>query len=125
MFSFRLRFKRMVFPGCCRSIEGKWLGLEVEHRAACLQIDRHRNVHVRDQPLAVDLPPARGPTQPVTDLLPSVQGCATPVEAVGEGHVIAHRDVQVSNFIAERTLDRREPLFPMFPVCICSHVSLA
>src|SRR5258708_23299386 len=100
----------------------KWLWLEVEHRFARLQIDRHRSLHVHDQPRAVDLAEASGPTQPVTDLLPIVHGCAQPVEAVGECHVIAHRDGQVSNFIVDRTRERRERLFPMFPVCIRSHV---
>jgi len=46
-----------------------------------------------------------------------------PVKAVSEGHVIARRDGQVSNFIADRTLERREYLFPNFPECICSHVA--
>jgi len=70
----------------------------------------------------LDRAPASGPTQPVPDLLPIVHGCAQPVEAVGEGHVIAYRDGQVSNFIVDRTRERREHLFPLFPVCICSHV---
>ena len=91
-----------------------WLGLEVQHRAACLQIDRHRDLIMHEQPLASDLAPASGPTSPETELLPSGHGCATPVEAVGEGHVIAHRDRQVSNFKVDRTLDRRERLFPSF-----------
>ncbi len=65
---------------------------------------------VHDQPLAVDLPEASGPTQPEIGLLPSVHGSAYPVEAVGECHVIAHRDGEVVNFIADRTLERRECL---------------
>src|SRR5436190_4418082 len=101
----------------------KWLWLEVQHRFAMLQIDRHRVLMVHDQPLAVDLPEAGGPTQPESGLLPIVPGSAYPVEAVGEGHVIAHRDGQVVNFIADRTLERRERLFPNFPECICSYVS--
>src|SRR6266699_2185365 len=101
----------------------QWLWLEVQHRAACLQIDRHRVLMVHDQPLAVDPPPASGPTQPEIGLLPIVHGSAYPVEAVGEGNVLAHRDGQVVNFIAYRTLERREYLFPGFPECLCSHVA--
>src|SRR5947209_2039948 len=100
-----------------------WLWLEVQHRAARLQIDRHRVLMVHDQPLATDLTEASGPTQPEIGLLPSVHGSAYPVEAVGECNVIAHRDVEVVNFIAYRTLERREDLFPGFPEGTCSHVS--
>ena len=92
----------------------KWLGLEVEHRFAMLQIDRHRVLMVHDQPLAVDLAEAGGPTQPEIGLLPSVPDSAYPVEAVAEGHVIAHRDGQVVNFIMNRALEDEECLFPNF-----------
>src|SRR6266487_1921060 len=101
----------------------KLLWLEVQHPAACLQIDRHRVLMLPDQPRAVDLTEASGPTQPEIGLLPSVHGSAYPVEAVSEGHVIAHRDGQVVNFIADRTLERREYLFPTFPECIRPHVA--
>src|SRR5437773_11593937 len=100
----------------------KWLWLEGEHRAACLQIDRHRVLMMHDQPLAVDLTEASGPTQPEIGLLPSVHGSPYPVEAVGECNIIAYRDGQVVNFIAYRTLEQRERLFPNFPECICSYV---
>ena len=78
---------------------------------------------VYDQPFAVDLPPASGPTQPQIGPLPIVHGSAYPVEAEGKGHVIAHRDGGVVQFIADRTLERREDRFLGFPECICSHVS--
>src|SRR2546430_1203505 len=78
---------------------------------------------VHDQPRIVDLTEAGGPTQPESGLLPSVHGSAYPVEAVGEGTVIAHRDGEVVNFIADRTLERREDLFPNFPEGICSYVA--
>ena len=80
---------------------------------------------MHDEPLAVDRAPARGPTQPEIGLLPRVQGSADPVEAVGEGHVIAYSNVEVVNFIADRTPERRAYLFPGFPECICSQVALA
>src|SRR6266566_9934527 len=101
----------------------KWLWLEVQHRFAIRQIDRHRVLMVHDQPRAVDLPEASGQTQPEIGLLPSDHGSAYPVEAVGEGHVIAHRDGQVVNFIVNRALVDEEDLFPTFPECICSQVS--
>src|SRR3989442_14895748 len=88
------------------------LWLEVQHRAACLQIDRHRVLMVHDQPRAVDLTEASGPTQPEIGLQPIVHGSAYPVEAVAECNVIAHSDVEVMNFIAYRPLERREHLFP-------------
>src|SRR5260221_11463531 len=100
-----------------------WLWLEVQHRAACLQIDRHRVLMMHDQPRAVDLTEASGPTQPEIGLLPSVQGSAYPVEAVGEGNVIAHRDGEVVNFIVNRALVDGEDLFPNVPECICSQVA--
>src|SRR5215469_2654493 len=96
-----------------------WLGLEVEHRFARLHIDRHRDLIVHEQPLASELAPARGPTHPGTDLLPGGQGCARPVEAMAEGHILAHRDGQVSNFIADRTRKLREDRFPTVPHGIC------
>ncbi len=105
--SGRIRFPKEANPA---HRPRAWLWLEVEHRAACHKIERHRNVHVHDQPLATDLAQARGPTQPEIGLLPSGQGDARPVEAAGEGHVIAHRDGQVSNFIAHRTLEQRPSL---------------
>src|SRR6266571_9357208 len=78
---------------------------------------------VHDQPRAVDLTEAGGPTQPEIGLLPSVQGSAYPVEAVAECNVIAHRDGEVVHFIVDRTLERREHLFPNFPEGICSYVA--
>src|SRR6266566_5962712 len=99
-----------------------WLWLEVQHRAASLQIDRHRVLMMHDQPLAVDLSEASGPPQPEISLLPSVQGSADPVEAVAEGYILAHRDAEVSNVIADRTLERREDRFPGFPEGFCSHI---
>ena len=80
---------------------------------------------MHDQPRAVDFTEARGPTQPEIGLLPSVHGSAYAVEAVGECDVIAHSDVEVVHFIADRTLERREDFFPNVSECICSHVALA
>src|SRR5436190_23252427 len=88
-----------------------------------LQIDRHRVLMMHDQPLAVDLPEASGPTQPEIGLQLIVHGSAYPVEAVGECNVIAHSNVEVVNFIAYRTLERREYFFPNVSECICSHVA--
>src|SRR6059036_2800019 len=100
----------------------KCLWLEVEYRFTMCQIDRHRVLMVHDQPLAVDLSEASGPPQPEISLLPSVQGSADPVEAVAEGYILAHRDAEVVNVIADRTLERREDRFPSFPEGFCSHI---
>jgi len=78
---------------------------------------------MHDQPRAVDRAPARGPTQPEIGLQPIVHGSAYAAEAVGECHVIAHRDGEVVHFIAYGTLERREDFFPHVSECICSHVS--
>ena len=80
---------------------------------------------MHDQPHALDLPEARGPTQPEIGLQPSVHGSAYAVEAVGECHVIAHSNAEVVHFIIDRTLERREDFFPNVSECICSHVALA
>src|SRR5579864_4841032 len=100
--------RRMRFFGEARSSPRamQWLGLEVQHRTASLQINRHRVLMMHDQPLAVDLAEACGPPQQEISLLPSVQGSAYAVEAVGEGHILAHRDGQALNIIADRTLER-------------------
>src|SRR5258708_33018012 len=100
----------------------KLLWLEVQHRFAILQIDRHRVLMVHDQPLAVDLTEAAGPTQPESGLLPIVHGSAYPVEAVRECNVIAHADGQVGNFIVNRALEHGEWLFANFPECSRSNV---
>src|SRR5207237_10816864 len=70
----------------------KWLWLEVQHRFAMLQIDRHRVLMVHDQPLAVALTAASRPPQPETGLLATVQGSASPAEARGECHAIGRAE---------------------------------
>ena len=82
----------------------KLLWLDVQHRFTIHQIDRHRDLMVHDQPLAVDLTEASGPPQPEIGPLPIVPGSAYPVETVGECNVIAHSDVEVVNFIVNRAL---------------------
>jgi hypothetical protein len=65
---------------------------------------------MRDHPLAINLAVANGRAHQHIDF-PSVGlRSAEPVEAVGEGHVIARRDAQVANLVANRALERREPL---------------
>jgi hypothetical protein len=35
---------------------------------------------------------------------------------VAEGHIVTHRDAQVANLVANRTLPRRKPLFIVLPL---------
>src|SRR6266700_1353106 len=69
----------------------KLLWLEVEHRFAIRQIDRHRVLMVHNQPRAVDLTEASGPTQPEIGLLTSVHCSTYPVESVSEYNFFFHR----------------------------------
>jgi hypothetical protein len=41
---------------------------------------------------------------------PPVGGRADPLEALGEGHILAGRDAQIAHLVAERALKRGEPL---------------
>lgn len=63
-----------------------------------------------DRPLAVDFAEAEGLAKPQVNFLSAYRRRRHPVEAVAEGHVIARREVQVVNFVANRALKRREPL---------------
>src|SRR4029450_1876724 len=74
------------------------------------------------EPVAIDFPKARRPSNPDTPALPILHGAAQPIDAVPERHAIAHGDLEVANLIAERRLEHRECLPPVFlfasaPVC--------
>src|SRR5690242_6563517 len=89
---------------------GEALRLEVKRRSTGLHVKRHRDMLMRDQPLAVNLAAANGRAHPHIDS-PSVRlRAAEPVEAMAEGHIIARRDAQVANLAANRALERRNPL---------------
>jgi hypothetical protein len=63
---------------------------------------------MRDEPVAVDLPKARRPPNPVACPVPILQRAADPIEAVPECHVAAQRDREVVNLVTERTLVGRK-----------------
>ena len=73
---YTILFRQNPLTGLLSPQAIKWLWLEGEHCFAMLQIDRHRVMMVHDQPLAVDLTEAGGPTQPEIGLLPIVHGSA-------------------------------------------------
>ena len=79
---------------------------------------------VRDPPLAIDLAVANGRAPPHIDFPSVCPGCIDTVETVAKGHVIARRDVQVANLVANRALERGEPLLQAllaetdYPACI-------
>ena len=71
---------------------------------------------MHDQPLAIDLAETGGPSQPHIHLLAVLHRSGIVVEAVAERHVLASRDVQVTNLEVDRTLERVERLLKNLPV---------
>src|SRR5579859_603586 len=73
-------------------------GLEIQQRLAGHDIDRRRDVVVRDQPDAVDLPVGARVPDPRADPVhvPVLQRAAEPIEAARESHVIAYGDREVA-----------------------------
>ena len=96
--------------------------LEIQQRSAALQIERHRNLVVRDEPVAVNLPKARRRPKPEIGPVPVLQGAAYPIEAVPKCDIITHGDGEVANLVTERMLVHRKGVYPVFPFCFCSHV---
>lgn len=64
-----------------------------------------------DCPVAIDPAKADRRTQPQVDFLAGCFHSAEAVEAMAEGHVIACSDAQLANFVANKALERGEPLF--------------
>jgi hypothetical protein len=73
--------------------------LEIQQRSAALQIERHRNLVVRDEPVAVNLPKARRRPKPEIGPVPVLQGAAYPIEAVPKCDIITHGDGEVANLV--------------------------
>jgi hypothetical protein len=96
--------------------------LEIQQRSAVLQIERHRNLVVCDEPVAVNLPKARRRPNPEIGPVPILQGAAYPIEAVSKCDIITHGDGEVANLVTERMLVHRKGVYPVFPFCFCSHV---
>src|SRR5215469_9561467 len=85
----------------------KLSGLKIQQRSAAPEIGRHRDLVVRDEPVAVDLAEAGRVPNPGTDPVPVLRRAAEPIEAVPECHVIAHGDREVANLVTERRLEYR------------------
>jgi hypothetical protein len=98
--------------------------LEIQQRSAALQVERHRNLVVRDEPVVVDLPKARRRPKPEIGPAPVLQRAAYPIEAVPKSDIITHGDGEVANLVTERMLVHRKGVYPVFPFCFCSHVLL-
>src|SRR5215469_6100303 len=96
-------------------------GLKIQQRSAAPKIGRHRDLVVRDEPVAVDLPEAGRVPNPGTDPVPVLRRAAEPIEAVPECHVIAHGDREVANLVTERRLEYRKGHFPIFQFYLCAH----
>ena len=105
-------------------VEGpvRLLRLEIQQRSAALQIERHRNLVVCDEPVAVNLPKARRRPKPEIGPVPILQCAAYPIEAVPKCDIITHGDGEVANLVTERMLVHRKGVYPVFPFCFCSHV---
>src|SRR5215212_1433256 len=101
---------------------GRFSRLEIQQRSAALQIERHRNLVVRDEPAAVNLPKARRRPKPEIGPVPILQGAAYTIEAARKCDIITHGDGEVTNFVSERMLVHRKGIYPVFPFCFCSHV---
>src|SRR5262249_39139375 len=71
-------------PGC-----GPVKTLRARDSAALCRSPDRRDLVVRDEPVAVDLPKARGPPKPEIGPVAVLQRAAHPIEAVPECHVIA------------------------------------
>ena len=84
----------------------KLSGLEIQHRSAALEIERHRGVVVCDEPFAVDFLKTHRRANPETAApVPVLQRPAEPIEAVRECHVTAQGDREVANLKTERMLE--------------------
>ena len=87
-------------------------GREVQNRTALREVGRDRDVIVYDQPGAVDAPEARCPPQPQIGDAAGGRRRGHVVEAVGEGQLAVHRDVQVAYLVADAARKRSERFLP-------------
>jgi hypothetical protein len=69
---------------------------------------------VRDHPPSVNLAEANRRPPPHIEFSSVCPRCANMAEAVRERHVIARGDAEIANLVADRTLERREPLLRPF-----------
>src|SRR4029453_3087922 len=87
---------------------------------AAVHIEWHGDVLVHDDPLPTLLFEAHGRPDPDAGLIAVRPGAADPVEAGAEGDIIAGRDVEIANVVADRALERSEPFLQTLPVSIRS-----
>src|SRR5215469_5843063 len=105
----------MVFPRVRRLVvacrrKSASSGLKVGHSLAACNIERHGNLVVHDQPIAVELPEAEGAPDPhPARRRPVLQRAAEPAESVPERHIITHGDGQVANLIVHIPEERKRP----------------
>ena len=82
-------------------------GLEIDRSFSAPNIEWHRDLAVRDQPIAADLLEAQSDPDPHSARLRSVAQRATePTEEVPECHISAHSERQVANLISHITKER-------------------
>ena len=78
------------------------------------RIERHRDMVMHHEPVAIDLPKTRRSSNPDIAHLSIPYRAAQPIDAVRERRAIAHGDFEVANLIAERRLEHGECLHSVF-----------
>ena len=78
---------------------------------------------MRDHPLATSPPEPDGRPHPDVGVLPAGPRPTDPVEAVAEGHLVARRETQVADLVADRAPEREEPRRQTLAKCLGSLVS--
>jgi len=77
---------------------------------------------MRERPLPVALAEANGRAPPHIELSSVYPRRANMAKPVGEGHVTARSDAEVTNLVANRTFERREPFLRAFSGRIRSYM---
>src|SRR6266511_2867348 len=92
------------------SIFHEALRLEVDRRSvAAVHVKRHGLMRMNDQPFAVDLAQADGRAHPDVCFLAVRPRPADPIQAAAEGDVVARRDAEVADLVADCTPECGEP----------------
>src|SRR5262245_32420059 len=77
---------------------------------------------MHDLPLTIDLATANRGAHPDIGFFVIGPCSSNSIKAMAEGYGITRSDVQVTNLVADRTSERREPHFPIFSILICSPI---
>src|SRR6266576_6256790 len=96
------------------------LRLQVECPFEVLHVDGHREMLMGNHPLAADLAEADSRAQPDIRIFSACPLSSESIEAAAESHAIASRYGEVANLVANRTLERGEPIRPVLSVRDCS-----